>query len=282
MKYIKLPNGTELEFYNYAITNSLIIKFLNSDFNMIDQFFGSSTIQYIDILDENKNLIEHKDLGGMKCTSLSIENSTITKTEQLLISESYDEIIEVNAGNDNDGNDIYEKKIIRHEAVYEPISKKIPVKFIVAVLERPSFEEQINEVKKYTGMIDTSALDLNGWKNYKQEENKRLFSDFLQKSFVAFHNKQYGVTKEDQSEMSLNYMQYIISKQAGGDSVLEWHAKKEKCIPFTEQEFLTLYIMIKSFVCPYMNRMQTYKEQIYACKSIDEVKQIKINYSSEV
>lgn len=109
MKYIKLPNGTELKFYNYAITNSLIIKFLNSDFNMIDQFFGSSTIQYIDILDENKNLIEHKDLGGMKCTSLSIENSTITKTEQLLISESYDEIIEVNAGKDNDGNDIYEK-----------------------------------------------------------------------------------------------------------------------------------------------------------------------------
>lgn len=46
MKYIELPNGTELKFYNYSITNSLIIKFLNSDFNMIDQFFGSSTIQY--------------------------------------------------------------------------------------------------------------------------------------------------------------------------------------------------------------------------------------------
>ncbi len=77
----------------------------------------------------------------------------------------------------------FTKKIIRHEAVYEPISKKIPIKFIVAILGRPSFEEQINEVKKYTGMIDTSALDLNGWKNYKQEENKRLFSSCLQEFF---------------------------------------------------------------------------------------------------
>ena len=78
--------------------------------------------------------------------------------------------------------------------------------------------------------------------------------------------------------MSLNYMQYQISKQAGIEEKLEWHAKKEKCVAFTEEDFLKLTLLIKSFVYPYMNQMQEYKERIYACNSIDKVKAIEFSY----
>lgn len=280
MKYIRLPQGNEIDFYNYDVTNSLIVKFLNKDFNEVKDFFGTSIIQYIDILDEDKNVIEHKDLGGMKRTTVSIEKGTIIKNEQKLISEAYDETVQVNIGQDDEGNDIFEEQTIHHDAVYNTISKEIPVEFIIAILEHPSFEEQINEVKEQTGIVDVTSLDLDGWKNYKQEENKKSFADFLKNSYVEFNGKHYGVTEEDQTEMSLNYMQYNISKQAGQSSILEWHAKKEKCVHFTESDFLTLSLIVKSFVYPYMNRMQEYKEQIYACKSINEVKNIKIEYST--
>lgn len=281
MNYIRLPNGNELEYYSYSITNSLIVKFLDKDFDTVKNFFSTYIIQYIDILDDDKNLIEHKDLAGMKRTSVSIEKGTIIKNEQKLISEAYEEIISVNIGQDEEGNDIFEDHTIHHDAVYDVISKEIPVEFIIAILEHPSFEEQINEVKEQTGIVDVASLDLDGWKNYKQEENKKSFADFLKNSYVEFNGKNYGVTEEDQTEMSLNYMQYNISKQAGQNSILEWHAKKEKCVPFTESDFLTLSLMVKSFVYPYMNRMQEYKEQIFACKSINEVKNIQISYFIE-
>lgn len=281
MNYMRLPNGNELEFYNYVITNSLIVKFLNKDFDTVKKFFGTSILQYIDILDEDKNLIEHKDLGGMRRTSVSVEKDIIIKNEPKLISEAYDEVIPITIGTDEDGNDILGEQVIHHETVYDTVSKKIPVEFIIVILEHPSIEEQLNDLKEQTGIIDLMLLDLDGWKNYKQEENKKSFADFLKNSYVEFNGKQYGVTEEDQTEMSLNYMQYNISKQAGLPSTLEWHAKKEKCTSFEESDFLTLSLMVKSFVYPYMNRMQEYKEQIFACKSINEVKNIQIFYSIE-
>ena len=279
MKYIRLPNGNQIEFYDYAITNSLIVKFIDVDFNNIKSFFGTSTIQYIEILDENKNVVEQKELGGMSRTSIYLEKGLIKKHEKKLISEAYDETIPVVVETDTN---ITEKQVIHHDAVYEMTTIDVPVEFTVAILEHPSFEAQINEVKNQIGVIDVTTLDLDGWKNYRQEENKKLFSEFLADSSVEFNGKQYGVTEEDQNEMSLNYMQYQISKQAGKETVLEWHAKKEKCVVFTESDFLTLSLIIKSFVYPYMNKMQEYKEKIFSCKSIDEVKTINIKYSTVI
>lgn len=122
------------------------------------------------------------------------------------------------------------------------VVKDIPVEFIVAVLERPSAEEQINEMKQYIGVVDEASLDLNGWKDHKQELNKEALKDFLSTATVKFNDKEYGVTEDDQNEMSLNYMQYQVSKQAGIEEKLEWHAKKEKCVEFTEEDFLKLSI----------------------------------------
>ena len=40
-------------------------------------------------------------------------------------------------------------------------------------------------------------------------------------------------------------------------------------------------MLIKNFVYPYMNLMQQYKEEIYACTSIDELNAIDLVYKLE-
>lgn len=125
----------------------------------------------------------------------------------------------------------------------------------------------------------TYPIMLSEEKYKKQEENKQKLADFLDKSYVEFNGKQYGVSEEDQTEMALNYMQYQISLNSDLSATLEWHAKKEACVKFTEEDFLTLTMLIKNFVYPYINLMQEYKEKIYACSSIDELNAIELNYS---
>ena len=39
-KYIRLPNGNKIKYYSFAITNALIVKFIDTDVNAIKDFFG--------------------------------------------------------------------------------------------------------------------------------------------------------------------------------------------------------------------------------------------------
>jgi hypothetical protein len=68
-------------------------------------------------------------------------------------------------------------------------------------------------------------------KELKQEKNKLLFAEYLASHPLTWTDgKEYGVTMEDQSEISLNLSQYQIAVQAGIESpTLEWHARHEEC-----------------------------------------------------
>lgn len=112
----------------------------------------------------------------------------------------------------------------------------------------------------------------------KQEENKELLKKYLENSTVEFNGKEYGVSEEDQTEMALNYTRYKAMTSASIPCILEWHSKKKGCVEFTEEEFLSLIALINSFVYPVISKMQTYKEQIFSCCSIDELNMIKLEY----
>lgn len=141
-----------------------------------------------------------------------------------------------------------------------------------------SNDDILNDIQEHPEDYIDYPIILENEKNKKQEENKRKLAEFLEKSYVEFNGKQYGVKEEDQTEMALNYMQYKISVAASLPATLEWHAKKEKCVNFTEEDFLSLTMQIKNFVYPYMNLMQEYKEKIYACSSIEELNAIELKY----
>ena len=117
----------------------------------------------------------------------------------------------------------------------------------------------------------------------KQNENKAAFAKFLEDHPITWvDGKVYGVTLEDQSEISLNLSQYQMQVAAGVESpVLEWHASKEACTAWTVENLTALALAISAHVYPWFQKMNEYKGQIYACKSKAEVDAIQIVYKTE-
>ena len=148
-------------------------------------------------------------------------------------------------------------------------------------------------------------MTLDEYKNYRQEENKDALAEFLRISVVTYNGENYGVMEEDQNEMALQLLSYQTIKSAReseldaiqakidagelsgsaedyvtiSEPVLEWHSKKKSCKTFTEQEFLELTYLVKSFVYPYMQKMQKIKEEIFLCETKEAVAAIRIEYA---
>lgn len=117
----------------------------------------------------------------------------------------------------------------------------------------------------------------------KQTENKALFAEYLSAHPLTWTDgKTYGVTLEDQSEISLNLNQYQIAVQAGVESpTLEWHAIHEECTAWTVENLVALSLAISEAVYPMYHLMQTYKTAIYTATTIEEVNAIELSYEEE-
>lgn len=115
----------------------------------------------------------------------------------------------------------------------------------------------------------------------KQTENKAALAEWLATHPLLWTDgKLYGVTEEDQNEMALNLMQYQVAVQAGQPKVLEWHAQKESCRTFEQQEYVALSLAIADYVYPYLRYQESVKEQIYQAQTAEEVANVKIDYAS--
>lgn len=117
-------------------------------------------------------------------------------------------------------------------------------------------------------------------KEIKQEKNKVLFAEYLATHPLTWEDgKEYGITMEDQSEISLNLNQYQIAVQAGIESpTLEWHARHEECTAWTLQNLVALSMSISAAVYPMYRKMQEYKISIYGATSIEELNAIELSY----
>lgn len=120
-------------------------------------------------------------------------------------------------------------------------------------------------------------------KELKQEKNKLFFAEYLASHPLTWTDgKEYGVTLEDQSEISLNLSQYQIAIQAGIESPsLEWHARHEECQPWTLENLVALSMSISAAVYPMYRKMQQYKISIYGASSLEELEQVELNYADQ-
>lgn len=120
-------------------------------------------------------------------------------------------------------------------------------------------------------------------KELKQEKNKLLFAEYLASHPLTWTDgKEYGITMEDQSEISLNLSQYQIAVQAGIESpTLEWHARHEECQPWTLENLVALSMSISAAVYPMYRQMQQYKISIYGASSLEELEQVKLDYAGQ-
>lgn len=114
----------------------------------------------------------------------------------------------------------------------------------------------------------------------KQAENKALFAKYLESHPLTWvDGKEYGVTMEDQSEISLNLSQYEIAVAANSRATsLEWHARHEECVPWSRDNLVALSLDISDFVYPMYRQCQAYKIAIYGATSIEELDAIKLVY----
>lgn len=117
----------------------------------------------------------------------------------------------------------------------------------------------------------------------KQEENKALFAKYLETHPLTWvDGKEYGVTMEDQSEISLNINQYQVALQAGARSAsLEWHARHEECTPWSFDDLVALSLAISEEIYPMYRQCQTYKIAIYGAQSIEELAAVELAYGEE-
>lgn len=115
----------------------------------------------------------------------------------------------------------------------------------------------------------------------RQEENKAALAAWLAAHPLTWTDgKQYGVEEQDQNEMALNLMQYQAAVLAGQDAPLEWHAQKEACRTFEQEEYLGLSMAISAYVYPYRRYQEQVKEAIYSAKTVEEVQAVVIDYES--
>lgn len=153
----------------------------------------------------------------------------------------------------------------------------------VTVLELETIPSNvIPNYSKYNQEDGTFIADLDQAKYDKQEENKKLFAEYLATHPLTWvDGKEYGITQEDQSEISLNLNQYQVAVVAKVENpTLEWHARHEECVPWTLEQLSALSLAISNAVYPKYHLMQEYKTQIFGANSIDELKAIELNYEN--
>ena len=133
----------------------------------------------------------------------------------------------------------------------------------------------------YNSEDGTFTTDLDQAKYDKQEKNKALFAEHLATHPLTWvDGKEYGVTQEDQSEISLNINQYQVAVAAGVENpTLEWHARHEECQPWSLEQLAALSLAISNAVYPKYHQMQDYKTQIFSANSISELAAIELNFA---
>ncbi len=117
----------------------------------------------------------------------------------------------------------------------------------------------------------------------KQAENNQALAEYLSSHPITWQDgKKYGVTQQDQQEISLNLAQYQLATQAGLPARLEWHAVHEQCREFTQEELSGLALAISEYVYPLVRKNQAYKTKIYGASTAAELEGLVFSYEEAV
>lgn len=123
--------------------------------------------------------------------------------------------------------------------------------------------------------------------NAKQNENKAAFAKFLSEHPITWvDGKTYGVSMEDQEEISLNLSKYQLQVEAAKTDpsvvpVLQWHAVHEACTDWTIENMTALTLAINNFVYPWFQLMNQYKAQIFNETDRKAVEKITFDYRTD-
>lgn len=130
---------------------------------------------------------------------------------------------------------------------------------------------------------DWYAKPLSEIQSSRQEENKAALATWLAAHPLTWTDGNvYGVTEEDQNEMSLNLQQYQVQVAAGRSVNLEWHTQKKQCHTFTPEQYTALLLAIIDYVYPYRRYQEKVKAAIYDAQTAEAVEAVVIDYAGVI
>lgn len=258
MKYIRLPNGNKKEVYSYFMSNGFIAKFIDSEPLGIINFFGKEVINYIDIVDDNDAIIESFNLC-MKYKQMSVEDQQIVEKEYRLIRDEYsEEVLNEETG---------ETVTISYPAQYETFDKYRTVSMVTIVLEKPSTEEEIDNIKEVVGIKNVANMSIDEFRKYHKEEIGKLCTTAIENGVDVETSKgleHFSYTIEDQSNLKdliIIRLIYAFIKMQYGDKLSEfknslgenfddimfpYHSDANLCDIYSANDILKIYMALSS------------------------------------
>ena len=294
-KYVRLQNGKKMEIYDCVITNSCILKFINTDVETVKIFLGTDLIDAIDIIDSDDKLISNHTLN-MKRKTILFENTTITEYEERIVKEAYDEVVRVpieetvtdstteettaESESATTSEPKYEEKTIHHDAVKEKIAKEVPVELITAILEKPSFEEELDVVKSTVGIVNTNNMTLDEFKAYYKGVIGKACTAAIEGGSdveTEYGKEHFSYTIEDQS----NIQDLVLTAMFSDFSLpLPYHADGKPCTTYNPESILKIYMALSSNKTYHTTYCNILNSMILEATDMDSVKAI--TYGMEI
>ena len=270
-KYMRLPNGNKIKYYSFAITNALIAKFINTDMKELKDFFGTNIIDYIDITNDNDDILETYNLY-MKLKTITSETTTIMEYEDRIVKDSW---------TDDDG--------IEHEALTEKIQKEVPCDLVTVILEKPSTSEELDNIKSVVGIVNTNNMTLDEFKDYYKTQIGKLCTSAIEAGSDVETSKgtqHFSYTIEDQSNIKdlviIWLLVEVLKSKLGSDIniTFPYHSDGNLCDVYESNDILKIYMALssnKTYHTTYCNLLNAI---INGCKDMNSVKSI--TYGMEI
>lgn len=225
IRTLKIKTSTKtsatINFYDYCITNACIIKFVDSDFKTIKDFFGTDIIIGLDELDSLGSIIK-SEYFYFKRKQIIISNEVIIEEEKKLVKEAYDEKVVDELGEPVIDEVTQQQLVIHHEAEYEIIEHEIPVEMITVYLETPEINDEIQTIKTDIQDVKTSVQNI--------EQSQIDSTAFESTLFVA---KEMAQELPDEKAISVKNLYPLFN-----NLVTEKYTAKVKGFKFTHENVL--------------------------------------------
>lgn len=272
-KKVRLPNGKSINCYDIVVSDSIcVIKFIDEDLLKIKDFLGNEIIDYIDILDENGEIVRSRNIN-MKFVECTFGTEVIKAYESRLVKDGYDDEM-FPAITDESGNVIQESVIVHHLPEYELITIETTVNMTKAVLERPNIQEELNSLKLYVGIQNPNNMTLDEFKMYYKDIVGNQCSAAIHNGLdveLSFGVKHFSYTADDQTNIQDLFLTILAAQE---NISLPYHADGEYCTMYNGVDIVKIYAALSSnkmyhtTYCNILNRMIESQTDINSIKNI--------------
>lgn len=144
-RILKINNKT-INFYDYYLTNSCVIKFVDSDVNVIKDFFGTDILTGMEELNAKGEVIRTETFY-LKLRRVALESVELVEEVKRVTKEAWDEKIFGENGQPVIDQQTEQQLIVHHPEEFFIVQNKIPAEMVTVYLEAPNINEEVLYIK---------------------------------------------------------------------------------------------------------------------------------------